>query len=304
METDKAFELMFLPENEGKFREGHRSSKREQSDYIEFLKKSSKRFVRYEIFFKNELAGFIMVGGIDARLVGGIYPEFQRKGIYTVARNTILYALNMKGFFEVSSSVHKSNKEMKEFLTTMIQTKLDHDLRLSLNHFDPTKEIAICDYDFEINPGKLQRRLFHISFDNNLPDVIRPKLPAGSELPEGTYPERLPARFSASPSVELCFRAIYPNVAHLLEGVDEDTIIFSVYEVMNPKPDYKPSDLIEGNYVHDAHVTLEHVFLKPVHIKKVGTVEFLNTSDGGGLEYCPFATEKNRFHSPKLIATI
>lgn len=299
MENDEPFLLMFEKENEGNFREGFNSKEKDKRNYVDFLKKASDRYARFTILYKGKVAGFILVAGIDGRLVGGLYSEYKRKGIYTIARNTLIYELNKKHVFKITSSVDKDNGPMKSFLSKALQTPYQHDLQL--NHFNPGLPVCKCETDFSVKIPKTDDKLYHISFDPNLPEIVKPMLPAGSEMGEGEYPETLPARFSASPSPELCFRAVYPNISQLLERSNEKEITFTLYEVKTGKVKYTPLDLIVNSHVHDAHVTLEHVFTAPVFIKKVGKITFKNTSNDEGLYYLPFARDKERYHSPKNI---
>lgn len=141
MTDRKTFELMFLPENDGFFRMGSETKPVERLRYMEFLEKASGRWMRYVIEYKGKLAGFILAAGEDCRLVGGIFPEFQRKGIYSIARNTLINSLNGQGVYIVTSSVDESNDKMAAFLSGVSQTKYHE--RLSINHFDPDKPVAV-----------------------------------------------------------------------------------------------------------------------------------------------------------------
>lgn len=299
MENDEPFSLMFEKENEGNFREGFSSKEKDKRDYVDFLKKASERYARFTIFYKGNAAGFILVAGIDGRLVGGLYSEYKRKGIYTIARNTLIYELNKKHVFKITSSVDKDNGPMKSFISKVLQTPYQHGLQL--NHFNPGLPVCRCETDFSVRIPKTDDKLYHVSFDPNLPEVIKPRLPARSEVGKAIYPEKLPPRFSTSPTPELCFRAIYPNISQLLEERNEKEIKFYLYEVVTGKVKYTPLDLIANRHVYDAHVTLEHVFTTPVFIKRVGKVTFKNTSDDEGLYYLPFTEDKERYHSPKNV---
>lgn len=297
LKNKEIMNLMFLPENDGKFRESSKSSPLNKLKYITFLLTASEKYAQYAICYRGEEVGFILVAGVDHRLVGGILPEFQRKGIYGAARNAVIYEMNRKGLFHITSSVDKDNEGMQAFLATMHQTNLDG--RLSVNHFNPLAPIAKVVHECTPVVNKVNIPYYHISFDDDLPETLTPKLPEGSDSEEsGDYPEPPTSRISFSPSVELCFRAVYPNISHLLENSKEPNITFSVYVFYDKPIKLKPVDVED---VHDAGITLERITRVPTRIKKLGKVTIKNTSDDKGLFYLPKAYDASRYHSPLEI---
>lgn len=298
LEDKSIIDTIFELENIDIFDMGHHGSTDEINEYIDFLKKSNNHHFCLGIHHKDKLVGFIMATGNDCHIVGGVHSDYRRKGLYTAARNTVIKKLNDKGIFVISSILHTGSKSTEVFLKGVPQTRLGD---LWINHFDVEKPICKCE-DFHVKVNKTKRHLYHISFNPNLPDIVRPKAPDGSD-PDNVneYHENLPPRFCTAPSVELCLRAIYPVISHLLEEENEPEITFSIYKVISGKVDYYPADLVENEYLHDGHVTLEHVFLTPVFIKKIGKVTFENTSDDHGLWYSPYMRGEKHYNSPRHI---
>lgn len=297
--------ILFDPENDGFFRVDSTAKPLAKMRYVGFLKDSSARWGRWGIWFKGEEVGFILAAGIDCRLVGGVKSTFQRKGIYSAARQCVIKTLNDLGQFSITSSYHAGNVKMKQLNAGVPTTTLDDSL--VVNHFDPMKSMAVMEKIPSIDPRGSSPTLYHISLDDNLPSVLSPRLPdAGGEEgdddeeAEEWYPEPAVPRVSFSPSVEFCFRAVYPNISHLLEGTDRKDITFTVYKALptrSNKP-MTPLELHEQRWIHDAFITQEHVFLRDIGIKKIGTVTFLNTSDDKGLHYLPFNEGDVEYHSP------
>lgn len=302
--------ILFNPENDGFFRESSTARPIDKLKYVNFLLKASIRWGRWSIWFEGNEVGFIMTAGPDCRLVGGIKSEYQRRGIYGAARQAVIKAMNDAGQFSITSSYHEGNIKMARLNEGVPTTPVSDSL--VINHFDPMQSVAVMESPVDINPTKVVPTLYHISFDDNLPKTLSPKLPdAGGEEgdddeeAEEWYPEPAVPRVSFSPSVELCFRAVYPNISHLLEGTDENEITFTVYKALptrSNKP-MTPLELHEQRWIHDAFITQEHVFVKDIGIKKMGKVTFMNTSDDEGLRYLPFNEDEPLYHSPLNIIT-
>ncbi len=124
------------------------------------------------------------------------------------------------------------------------------------------------------------KQLYHISFDDKLGGRWVPMLPAGTELGEGKYPEVKIPRISVSPTVDDCFRAVYPNVYRFFETMNYPTMTFAVYS-----PVFKGTERIVlteeltcAKLVWDAHVTNEILILDNVEMVLVGEVTFANTN--------------------------
>lgn len=122
-------------------------------------------------------------------------------------------------------------------------------------------------------------RLYHISFNKNLPLTLVPKQPDGSgegEVGDSSLAEDLPPRVCFAPSVEKCFIAIYPNISHLFEEENNPHIDIYVYErkpeSVAEKDYMTPEHLTSNKLVHDAHITDEYVFFKPVKVERIAKV--------------------------------
>ena len=153
----------------------------------------------------------------------------------------------------------------------------------------------------------MSNHFFHISFRDDLEGIWRPMTPAGSDIGKKTkLSEPDIPRISVAPSIEDCFRAIYPNVSKYFETEKYPWMEFFVYSplYMEKKRTLNWEDLIEKNYVHDAHVTKESWILDPVKMILVMKVKIMNTErKNNELLYRPF-NDKNqelRYHSPKEI---
>lgn len=154
------------------------------------------------------------------------------------------------------------------------------------------------------------KTFLHLSFDGELEGIWKPKLPDGLLMEEDVvlsddqFTEPDWPRISVSISVEGAFRAIYPNVSHYFEEEKYPYMDFFVYSpkgknigIMTPK------ELQDGKYVHDAHITQEHVILEKVEMVQLDKVRIYNTSKDNGLQYRPFNDPalEERYHSPKKI---
>lgn len=280
-------ELMFLPEHDNFFRINSDESRKKKDDYIDFLLKASENRLACEIHYKNRLAGFIMVAGRDNRMVGGLYPEFKRKGIYGKARNAVIRLLNSQGIFNIVYSVDESNAVMKAFAQQQASTKLEG--KLSVVHYQPSKPFAYVSPKVKLGNKFMgyDGDFYHLSLDTNLKQLT-PKV----------------NRAPLYPSPELNFRAIYPNIAHLFDG--QSSLTFTVYKVKkyNKRKLQTPNELISKKLVRDAHITLEYGTSDTVELEKVGKVVIENTSNDEGLFYNPYLEEDTRYHSPKVIRII
>ena len=150
----------------------------------------------------------------------------------------------------------------------------------------------------------------HLSFNGKLEGIWKPKLPDGMSgnkeymTEDSLYPEPDWVRISVSSSVVGAFRAIYPNIYHYFEEEDYPYLDFYVYSPSgNSVGMMTPKELTDGRYVHDAHVTDEHVLLENIKMTLMGKIRVYNTVRDGDLMYRPFNDSKlkERFHSPKDV---
>lgn len=136
--------------------------------------------------------------------------------------------------------------------------------------------------------------MYHLSFRKDLAGLWRPQLPAGSELPSGDYPEPEIPRVSIAPSIEGCFRAIYPNIADLYKIKKYPYLTFYVYAPIFTGREWivGPTQLTHEQWVWDAHVTQEHWVTESVKMGLIGQIKVINTSAGRDLLTHPFDNPK------------
>ena len=148
-----------------------------------------------------------------------------------------------------------------------------------------------ADWDYDIP----KKKLFHISFNPNLPKTVTPRIPYGSDdsdvlltkqdvidcVNTRTKPttECAPMRVSFSETFLGCFYGVYANVIHLLDT--HPYLEFSVYEATNTNKTKWLShrQLTSHRMVWDAHLTKEWVALSEVQLKRIGKIKFYLTDE-------------------------
>lgn len=145
----------------------------------------------------------------------------------------------------------------------------------------------------------LMHKLYHLSFQPKLSGVWFPQLPVGTNT-ACQYPEPDIPRISLSPSIEDCFRAIYPNVSKYFEEKLYPSMDFYVYEPILTGNEIilTPDMLTDKGHVHDAHMTREHCIINPTYLKCSGQVRIFNTNDSPNIYYRPF----NKWNKPRYLA--
>jgi hypothetical protein len=148
--------------------------------------------------------------------------------------------------------------------------------------------------------------LYHISLTNVLQGIWKPKDPiGGNDSNNGTFTEKILPRISVGPTIEDCFRAIYPNVSKNFEEEKLPYIDFHVYQPIfnGMERILLPSTLTDFQLVHDAHVTHEHCILDPVYMRHVSIVRINNTNKSPDMNYNPFGDIQNpeRFLAPLQV---
>jgi len=152
--------------------------------------------------------------------------------------------------------------------------------------------------------------LYHISLDGDLEGFWEPGHPSGGtesltdEEYEELFSEPSIPRVSVSPTIEGCFRGVYPNMSKLMEVKKQPYVDFFAYSpVLGKVRILTNAELTKRRYVHDAHVTLEHWITERVRMKLVGVVRVYNTVNTGGLLYRPYNLKKLEpiYHSPKEV---
>lgn len=301
LRDERSLDLIFDKVNRGFFLRSDHDTAKNQQAYRETLMKMARFRLGCSIMLGGKEIGFIICGGKNNSLIGGLLPAYQNKSYYGYARNGFIRYLNSLGIYDVTYSVDKSNNRMLKFVSKTPHTHLIDDKYIA--HYDP--DYPAVSVALNVKPGpnlkSAKHDLYHISFNPNL-DILEPRLPAG-DSDGGEFSEPNIPRVSLGCSPELCFRSIYPNIKHLLEGVNEDKITFTLYKAdrFDLRKLRTPSELVENNWVHDAHVTLEHFVEGDVKLKKLSKVTFKNTSPGPKLKYQPFLSGEVRDHSPKSI---
>lgn len=129
--------------------------------------------------------------------------------------------------------------------------------------------------------------LYHLSFNKALPTFMYPRQPAGMNDPDSVdtkpdnniFREDLPPRISFGPSVELCFKAIWPNIQKLITVFKYPHLDMYVYGVVNGNANamYTPEFMTEQNKLWDAHYTQEHCFLAKTKVAKLAKIRIFNT---------------------------
>lgn len=151
--------------------------------------------------------------------------------------------------------------------------------------------------------------LYHISFHKTKATEWKPVLPAGTELvPDGSEDVGEPAvpRLSVSPSLEQCFRAVWPNIDKYFKEKKYPHLDFHIYQ-----PEFTGNELVVGpksltseRWVWDAHITGEHWILSPVKMNYVGQCRVFNTLSSGLMMTRVFNDNKEPIDSdvgPKVL---
>lgn len=271
-DNSNILDLMFLSINDNKFKYSSTDSKGKQTKYKETMLSTKGMTLGVIIYYNNAPTGFIIVRGNDNRLIGGLLPNYTGKGVYKLARNTVIGLLNDKDIFLITSSVDSSNKNMLAFLKQVPKTLLHDDV--FVNHLDVTLKRVKVDSKVSVNNRVLltKFKFYHVSVYNELKQSNNNTI-------------------SIFPSKALALRAISPNLSfskHLTVYVYE--IIFNKKSTLVPH-----DDLIKT--IHDAHITLEYQATN-ITFNLTGSMALLYTSKGSKLMYKPFTTGKITYHSP------
>lgn len=151
------------------------------------------------------------------------------------------------------------------------------------------------------------RDLYHISFKNSTyQGMWSPNNPDGfdesKEVVGDTsfpYPEPNLPRISVSPTIEQCFRGVFPNVAHYFE---EKNYPYMDYNVFRPRFTGResiilPEELTKQRMVWDACVTDETCILDSVYMQWCGQVRIFNTNASPTMFIHPFGDPANKLES-------
>lgn len=147
-------------------------------------------------------------------------------------------------------------------------------------------------------------KLYHISFRSDLPSVMKPRQPDGSD--EGNKntitSEDLPPRVSFSPTIQQCFSAIYANVSQFFEQKHFPYMVFYVYSPIKGMGETLDSKLVYDN-VWDSHYTEEVCYSTPIRVIRVAKIKILNPGENAEEIFVhPYDDKKieKRFLSPVI----
>ncbi len=152
--------------------------------------------------------------------------------------------------------------------------------------------------------------IYHVSFVDNLPQTLMPRLPNGSEMSTGEekYPEPDVDRVSFAETMTGAIRAIYPNIAHLVEKHKGEPMTLHVYSAMTAAKCrmIAPTTLTQQKAVWDAHYTGEWWSIDPIKIKYVGKIEVHFDIDKPWAMVYPYSDMKlpAKEHSPEYITIV
>lgn len=161
----------------------------------------------------------------------------------------------------------------------------------------PTIEIRSRNHDIPT--------LYHISFNGELPSILKPQLPAGMEVgkastagkeKENKFPEPdWIARVSFSTSIHGCVVATYPNWWPYFEDkkYNYPYVDMWVYEAVLVRGNelVTPETLMDERLVWDVPATHEWWVLNDVKIRRVGKIRVHNANKEPPLYIHPYGDE-------------
>jgi hypothetical protein len=132
--------------------------------------------------------------------------------------------------------------------------------------------------------------LLHLSFNQKLEGVWKPRVPDGSFDIVTVMSEPLYPRISVAPTVEKCFWGIYPNVSKFFEKRKLPYMVMMVYtpRLKSNTKLVKNEDIVKDRLVHDAHMTEESFILTPVYMERTQLVKIYNCLNNPEVYYYPF----------------
>lgn len=146
-------------------------------------------------------------------------------------------------------------------------------------------------------------KLLHISFNQGLPSVLKPKQPTGSKFTKrvkrSIYYEDLPPRVSFAPTIQNCFNGIYPNIAKFFEEHNYPYIVMYVYQGL---PDATTEILSKSETekkLWDYKHTKEIVVLSPISIKLLAEIKITNPLNKDGTYPTSGEIYGTAFNDPK-----
>ena len=150
---------------------------------------------------------------------------------------------------------------------------------------------------------KIPLTLYHLSFNGGLVGVWDPEF---NQKPDENHPETIDLdkvpfypepnipRISVAPTIEGCFRGVYPNVYRYFEEKNYPHMDFFVYSPAFEGSEriVTPDILTSHHLVWDACITNEYLILDKVKMVLVGKVRIQNTNKEPTLKIYPFGDKK------------
>lgn len=131
-------------------------------------------------------------------------------------------------------------------------------------------------------------KLYHLSFNENLDEVLYPRLPDRDHynipVPGKDYfDEDLPPRISFAPTVQGCFHGIFPNIMEVYnEAMSKHNGVFHIW-LYEGLPDehtkYIPTSEVRKR-VWDSYVTGEICVASEIRVKRVGQLKVTIIGNG------------------------
>lgn len=131
-------------------------------------------------------------------------------------------------------------------------------------------------------------KLYHLSFNDNLGDILYPRTPAGDtygkpQADKPFYGEDLPPRVCFAPTVQGCFHGIFPNIIEVFNtAMSEHNGKFTCY-LYEGLPDENTKFIdtsLVRKQVWDSYVTGEVCVESSICIRKLGRIEITIIGDG------------------------
>lgn len=149
---------------------------------------------------------------------------------------------------------------------------------------------------------KLPKKIYHVSFNGDLPSKLRPRKPHSDktkEDKESVFYEDLPPRISFASNIRRCIIAIYPNIGHFFDDPKFNYPYMDLYvygAILTDKYKTISEDVLKKE-LNDYHITKEICLLESIVVDKVGKIRLFNDGeDAKKIYYYPFKDKRNGSH--------